>query len=156
MNAELKCLDGSILSVTPENMVTHDAILELQTRMLPHAIAMPVAEHHFAPGIYMRDFTLPAGQAVVGKTHRHDHMLVVMEGLAVIVSKFGRETVAGGFVALSKAGVKRVVLALEDTRFICVHSNPSDTQDLLIIEAEQIDSVMDEPEMQAHLFFERK
>lgn len=118
---------------------TRQQIVELQNAMVPHRCDMPDPKHFFAPGMYLRELTVPAGMLIVGKTHKHAHFLVVTQGLAEIISEFGRTTVGPGHISVSQPGAKRVVLALEDTQFLTVHVNSSDTEDLAIIEAEHIE-----------------
>ena len=113
-------------------------IQQLQESMVPIRDDMPEAEHFFAPGMYGRRFPMRAGDLVVGKTHKHEHLMMVLKGRAHIVTEHGRETVEAGHVSVSPAGAKRVVLAIEDTIFMTVHHNPEDTQDLKLIEAEHI------------------
>jgi hypothetical protein len=122
-----------------EVMVTRDQILRLQEAMLPLECGQPEPTHFFAPGMYLRELTVPAGMLLVGKTHKHAHFLVVTKGCAEVISEFGRDIVEAGHISISQPGVKRVVLALEDTQFITVHLNLSDTQDLEVIEATHIE-----------------
>lgn len=117
---------------------TREQIVRLQSEMLAHATAQPIPQHHFAPGMYMRELTVPKDMLIVGKTHRHAHFLFVMAGRAVVVSEFGGEIVEAGYFGISVPGVKRVVYALEDTLFLTVHANKDDSQDLEVIEAEHI------------------
>jgi hypothetical protein len=118
---------------------TRDQIIQLQEAMLPIQCSQPEPTHFFAPGMYLRELTVPAGMLLVGKTHKHAHFLVVTKGRAEVLSEFGRTVVEPGHISISQPGVKRVVLALEDTQFITVHLNSSDTQDLEVIEAEHIE-----------------
>lgn len=118
---------------------TRDQIVQLQEAMLPIQCEQPEPTHFFAPGMYLRELTVPAGMLLVGKTHKHAHFLVVTKGRAEVISEFGRTVVEPGHISISQPGVKRVVLALEDTQFITVHLNSSDTQDLEVIEAEHIE-----------------
>jgi len=118
---------------------TREQIISLQQAMLPVEVPMPEAKHHFAPGMYGREFSMPAGMVVVGKIHRHGHIMMVCKGRATVVDEFGRYEVAAGFVQSSRPGAKRVVYAHEDTTFVTVHLNPTDTQDLDFIEAEHIE-----------------
>jgi len=118
---------------------TRERILDLQSDMLPHQCEMPEAIHRFAPGMYMREFNMPAGMLVVGKTHKHAHFMMIMKGRAQIASEFGNEILEEGHISVSQPGVKRVVLALEDTRFITLHVNKEDSEDLAVIEAEHIE-----------------
>ena len=118
---------------------TRQKIQELQQSMLELRCDMPEAEHFFAPGMYGRRFSMPAGMLVVGKIHKHAHLMMVLKGRAEIVTEFGRDMVEAGHVSVSQPGAKRVVLALEDTVFMTVHHNPEDVEDLDEIEAQHID-----------------
>jgi quercetin dioxygenase-like cupin family protein len=89
--------------------------------------------------MYGREFSMPAGMVVVGKVHRHGHLMMVAKGRAIVIDEFGRYEVSAGFVQSSRPGAKRVVLALEDTTFVTVHLNESNTQDLCAIEAAHIE-----------------
>jgi len=120
------------------NGVSKSDIQRLQSAMLPIQTEQPEPLHYFAKGMYLRELTVPAGMLIVGKTHLHEHLLVVVSGEAEIISEFGREVVKGGHISTSQAGVKRVVLAKEDTKFLTLHLNPTDTQDLEVIENEHI------------------
>lgn len=119
-------------------------IEHLQAQMMPIATAMPEAVHHFAPGMYGREFSMPAGMLVVGKIHRHGHLMMVVKGRATVIDEFGRYEVQAGFVQASRPGAKRVVLAHEDTTFVTVHLNPTDTLDLEVIEAAHIEPESEE------------
>lgn len=124
----------------PDALVpTRGQIVQLQKAMLSVQCGQPEPTHFFAPGMYLRELTVPAGMLLVGKTHKHAHFLVVTKGRAEVISEFGRTVVEPGHISISQPGVKRIVLALEDTQFITVHLNFLDTQDLKIIEAEHIE-----------------
>lgn len=114
-------------------------IQELQNSMLEIRTDMPDPRHLFAPGMYGRELIIPAGMLVVGKIHKHSHLLMVLKGRSIIISQFGREIVEAGYFSVSQPGVKRVVLALEDTIFVTVHHNPEDIEDLEVIERQHIE-----------------
>lgn len=114
-------------------------IERLQEAMLPIQCEQPIPEHHFCPGVYARELVVPAGMLIVGKIHKHDHFIFVLSGKAEVASEFGKELVEAGHFSISKAGVKRVVLALEDTRFVTIHHNSEDSQDLSVIEDAHIE-----------------
>lgn len=52
--------------------------------LLPQMRAMPQAEcvekHHFGPGVYVREVTMPSGSVVVGKPHKVEHLCVMLQG----------------------------------------------------------------------------
>lgn len=141
MSAAPASVDTSTTEISIESgsTPTREQITKLQEAMLPIQCPQPEPTHFFAPGMYLRELTVPAGMLLVGKIHKHTHFLVVTKGRAEVISEFGRTIVEPGHISVSQAGVKRVVLALEDTQFITVHLNLSDTQDLEVIEADHIE-----------------
>lgn len=95
---------------------------------------MPL-KHSFAPGIYVREIFIPKGTILTGKIHRHAHPNFLMKGEVIVVTEFGgREHLKAPQSIISKAGTKRAIMALEDTIWITVHSNPDDETDLAKIE----------------------
>lgn len=118
---------------------TREKIQALQESMVPIQCEQPEPKHFFAPGMYLRELVVPAGMLIVGKIHKHEHFLLVLKGRAEVISEFGRMVVEAGHISISPAGVKRVVLALEDTQFVTVHVNKEDSHDLAVIEAEHIE-----------------
>jgi hypothetical protein len=113
-------------------------IIRLHRAMIPLAEPMPEPLHFWLPGLYIRVLTLRAGSTVVGKIHRHDHHLCVVSGHAEVADGFERFEVRAGYSGLSRAGAKRAVHCYEDTTFLTVHKNPTNTRDLAAIEAEHI------------------
>lgn len=122
------------LTTIPER----EDIVALHRAMLPIATEMPPPLHFWLPGLYLRVLTLPAGCTVVGKIHRHDHYLAVLKGHAEVVDGFSRFDVEAGYSGVSPAGAKRAIHCYEETTFLTVHKNPSNTRDLSAIEAEHI------------------
>lgn len=137
----LPAINPSVPEVAPAttDFPTREQITRLQSAMVPLQCEQPVPGHHFAPGMYLRELTVPAGMVIVGKIHKHAHFLLVISGLARVVSEFGDEIVGAGYIAVSQPGVKRVVHAIEETHFVTVHVNKEDSQDLEFIEAEHIE-----------------
>ena len=118
---------------------TREKIQKLQEAMIAIQCDQPEPRHFFAPGMYLRELIVPSGMLMVGKIHKHEHFLLVLNGKAEVISEFGRMVVEAGHISISPAGVKRVVLALEDTQFVTVHVNKEDSKDLTIIEADHIE-----------------
>lgn len=118
---------------------TFAQIEALQAAMIPIQTPLPEPVHHFAPGLYLRELTVPAGMLVVGKIHRREHPIIVLRGKAIIWSEHGTAVLEGGHLAISPPGIKRVALAIEDTTFLTIHANREDSRDLDVIEAEHIE-----------------
>ena len=52
--------------------------------ILPELRALPQLDckekHYFGPGLYVREVTMPAGAAVIGKSHKTEHLCVMLQG----------------------------------------------------------------------------
>jgi len=118
-----------------------EAILRLQDAIISEGrdvgpASCPV-KHHFAPGSYGREMTLPAGLVVVGKIHKHAHINVISKGrVQVFTEQEGVLELAAPCTFVSSPGTKRVVQVLEETVWTTVHV--TDKTDLAEIEREVI------------------
>ena len=118
-----------------------EAILRLQDAIIRGGrdlgpASCPV-KHHFAPGAYGREMTLPAGMVVVGKIHKHAHINVISKGrVQVFTEQEGVRELAAPCTFVSSPGTKRVVYVLEETVWTTVHV--TDKTDLAEIEREVI------------------
>lgn len=118
-----------------------EAILRLQDAIVYGDLDVgPAAckvQHHFAPGAYGREMTLPAGLVVVGKIHKHAHINVISKGrVQVFTEQEGVLELAAPCTFVSSPGTKRVVHVLEETVWTTVHV--TDKTDLAEIEREVI------------------
>lgn len=92
--------------------------------------------HEFTDGVYIRKMTMPAGELVVGAIHNHLHLWFLMKG-RVLISNNGEEIehIAPCYT-LSEPGSKRLIYAVEDSIFVNIHKNPSNTRDVNKLEEE--------------------
>lgn len=103
--------------------------LEEAMLQLPQ-VSVPV-KHHFGPGVYMREITMPAGAWAMGHAHRHDCVNIVISGKASMMGEDGRVVVLEGpKTFLSKAFQRKLGFIHEDLTHITVHPNPDDVRDL--------------------------
>lgn len=106
-----------------------------------------VLDHQFAPGVYMRTLSFKAGSLLVGKIHKHAHPNILSKGEVLVLTEGGGlEHLVGPVQMISPAGTKRAVYALQDTVWTTIHCNPTDTQDLELIENEVIAKTFEEYE----------
>jgi len=93
-------------------------------------------EHFFGDGTYSRLMRLKADDLIVGKTHRLDHVVVVLAGEIELACVSGTRTrVMGGQVFESKAGAKRAMYAVTDCAVLTIHPNPTNTRDMAELES---------------------
>lgn len=85
--------------------------LEEETLALPQ-VECPLV-HHFGPGIYLREVTIPEGTLVVGHSHRFSHLCILMSGTLRVLTGDGevKEWVAPA-IFTSPTG-RKVLLAVK-------------------------------------------
>lgn len=96
--------------------------------------ACPVVDL-FAPGIYARECTLPAGSICIGHEHTTTHLNIVLTGRARVLVGNEVKTIKAGDVFTSGPGTRKVGLIEETMRFLTIHPNPSDETDPAKLEA---------------------
>lgn len=94
-------------------------------------------DHYFSGGMYCRKLWREKGTLIVGKVHKQDHVFLCAKGKIKIWTDTGIKILEAGDVLESKAGTKRVTLALEDSIGITIHK--TDKTDLDEIEKELIE-----------------
>lgn len=93
-------------------------------------------KHTFADGVYIRQMDMAKGTVVVGAIHKHLHVWFLLAGDVTVATEDTTEDYVAPCYVLSTPGVKRVILANEDSIFVNVHKNPSNTQDIDELEKE--------------------
>lgn len=124
-----------------QNML-RKAVLGLEQVMLAAPDADKVAletMHNFTDGVYTRTVLMRAGSLITGKIHKQEHIVVVSQGAANVLSEeFGVKHITAPALFVSPPGVKRVLLIHEDMIWTTIHKNPTNTRDISILEAELI------------------
>ena len=92
--------------------------------------------HDFADGVYIRRMDLHKEAIIFGAVHKHLHVWFLLTGHVTIASKLGVEDYEAPCYIISPPGTQRVILANEDSIFVNIHKNPSDTRDVSKIEEE--------------------
>ena len=90
--------------------------------------------HEFTDGIYMRRMDLHAGALIVGAIWKHEHFCFLLKGHITVSDKHGVQDYIAPCYVRSLPGAQRVITAHEDSVFVNVHKNPTNTQDLKKIE----------------------
>ena len=114
-----------------------DVVRDVQQQLYssPDQIEVPI-QHHFAPGVYMRQMDAKAGTLVVSKMHRTEHMNILLSGSLTVATENGIELLKAPVVLKSMPGTKRIGYFHEDSSWITVH--PTDETDLELIEQQVI------------------
>lgn len=126
---------------------------ELQASMehLPQADC-PV-RHYFAPGMYLREMTIPCGIVVVGAVHKHEHLAILSQGTIRLTTEDGVQEFTAPATIHSYPGIKRVCYAVPTKMYgvglplpaviTTMHHNPTNTQDLAIITKEHVEATVE-------------
>ena len=112
-------LENSLISVADEvNIVTHQ-----NSKPFP-------LKHTFADGIYVRQMGMDKGSSVIGAIHNHEHVWFLLAGHISVATEDVIEDYIAPCYVVSTPGTKRVIHANEDSIFVNVHKNPSNTRDI--------------------------
>ena len=91
-------------------------------------------KHTFAHGVYVREMKVKKEMVIVGKIHQHDHISFLLSGKLLVATENGVKEFEGPCYFKATAGTKRVGYVVEDAIWINIHPNPTDTEDLKILE----------------------
>jgi len=125
------------LELLTKHVPTREEILRLQDEMAKMPQAELQTEHYFSQGMYCRKVFRKAGTIIVGKVHKKNHFFMCAQGQIIAWSEKGMVTLNAGDVLCSKAGTKRVTMAVTDAIGITVHK--TNKTDLDKIEKELIE-----------------
>ena len=117
--------------------VSREQIDRLQSEMVKMPQAELLTEHFFSPGMYCRRVYRSAGTLIVGIVHKEPHFFLCAKGEIIAWTENGMKKLQAGDLIESKAGTKRVTLAVTDAIGITIHR--TDKTDLDEIEAELIE-----------------
>ena len=125
------------LELLQKHVPTREEIQRLQDEMAKMPQAELQTEHYFSQGMYCRKVFRKAGTIIVGKVHKKDHFFMCAQGQIIAWSEKGMVTLNAGDVLCSKAGTKRVTMAVTDAIGITIHK--TNKTDLDKIEKELIE-----------------
>lgn len=78
--------------------------------------------HFFAPGVYLREITMPAGAYVIGKIHKTEHFNLIERGCVALIQEDGSvKELRAPYVFVSQAGVQKVLYIKEETVWRTIH-----------------------------------
>ena len=117
----------------------NEQIASIEAELLKYKqIEFPL-KHLFAPGVYIREITMPRGEhgvLVIGHEHKTEHFNIVLTGRAIVLSGEELHYISAPSVFVSKAGVRKVLVIVEDMRWLTVH--PTSETDLKKLEDELV------------------
>lgn len=130
----------SNLQISPEEL--REKMVEFEKRFEAHPKSVKGKEfdrmcplkHRFVDGAYVREIFMPKGTLLTSKIHKLRHPYFIMKGDCSVLTEKGLVRLKAPYHGITEPGTKRVLYIHEDTIWITVHTNPSNTKDLKRIE----------------------
>jgi hypothetical protein len=131
---DLELVEYTVPDEMPDTLLSVDALEAAMHEYGPQLVIEPV--HHFAPGIYAREITIPAGSLITGAIHRTAHLNIVSQGeITIWTEGEPARRIRAPFCFTAGVGARKVGFAHTDTVWTTVHPNPTDARDLELLEA---------------------
>lgn len=89
--------------------------------------------HHFGPGVYIREVTIPKGAMALGHKQRYEHLNVVLRGSVAIYDDGQAKVISGPLVFTGKPG-RKIGVCIEDCVWQNVYPNPDNCRDIETLE----------------------
>jgi len=125
---------------------TRKKILDFQSMLVSNADEINIVTHQdskifplkhtFADGIYVRQMSMNPGSVVVGAIHKHLHVWFLLTGRISVVTEEVTEDYISPCYVVATPGTKRVIYAHEESIFVNIHKNPTNSQDIEWLEKE--------------------
>ena len=113
-----------------------------------HHEAVPL-KHSFADQVYIRQMDMSKDTMVIGAIHKDLHVWFLLTGNLTIATKNGVEDYIAPCYVVAEPGTQRVIYANEDSIFVNIHKNPSNTKNIDKLEKELV--AMSKEEYEEHL-----
>ena len=91
-------------------------------------------DHFFAPGIYVRTLFIPAGFIVIGASHRHECLNILLKGTISIVNEHGEKVLAKAPLIFKAKTGQKAGYAVTDCWYASIHPNKNDITDIKQLE----------------------
>jgi len=115
--------ERALTCITLDQLSTQAAIDRLEEALLKFPQVEIPLTHSFAPGVYIREVTMPAGAFIIGHRHRTAHFNLALSGRAKVLVGDGEvATIQAPCVVQSEAGIRKVFLVEEEMRWATVHA----------------------------------
>lgn len=119
---------------------SREQIERLEDEMLAMPqVSIPVV-HRFAPKLYIREITVPAGVVMTGRVHKFEHFSAMISGEMSTLVGDKIERISGYQPFIAPPGIKRVGYTHTPVVWVTCHHNPDDLRDI-----EQIEAYLCEP-----------
>ena len=96
---------------------TSSTLDQIEAAMLSQPQVDCPVQHHFGPGIYMREAFLLAGTYVMGHSHKDEHMNIMLKGKMAVIVNGEAKVIEGPYIFTGQPG-RKFAYIIEDTVFV--------------------------------------
>ena len=107
--------------------------------------------HFFAPGLYVRELTVPDGMAFTTMIHASENIAFLMKGAITVYTEKGLERFEAPHMMVTKIGTKRAMTTHGEVIFTTAHHNPDNITDI-----DELVDIMTFKDETAYLEYEQK
>lgn len=111
------------------------AIPEQIDALEKHMLQLPQVEcpvlHHFGPGIYIREVTLPAGAVAIGHAQRYEQLNIMLTGKVAVIGDDGQVKILQAPLIFVGPPGRKIGYVVETTTWLNVYSTEERDIDLL-------------------------
>jgi hypothetical protein len=123
----------------------------------PLMLSMPQVDcpvvHHFGPGIYVREVTIPTGAIAMGHAQRSEHLNIVLKGAVAILDGGEWRTVTAPAIFVGKPG-RKFGYCIDECVWQNIFANPDNERDIATLEDRYFDKSEVAAKFQELLTFE--
>lgn len=111
-------------------------ILDVQDELTEEPqVKLPLL-HDFSKGVYCRQILMKKGTLVIGKTHKTEHLNIVMSGSASVLIDGEVKFIKAPYVFNSGKGIKKILYIHEEMVWATIHltdeTNPDKLEKLMV------------------------
>ena len=112
----------TIAEIFASDIPIREKIFQLESFLLQLPQADMPLIHRFADGLYSREIFIPRGTLLTGRIHKVEHFCIINKGDVSVLTEDGVKRFVAPSVFVSRAGIKRVIYAHEDTTWMTIHA----------------------------------
>ena len=121
---------GELVELANHQIERIDPLAGVEAAMLDaEQVDCPV-QHHFGPGIYIREAFLPAGTYVMGHAHKSEHLNVMLKGKMAVIVDGEAKVIEGPCIFTGQAG-RKFAYIIEDTVFQNIYATTETDLDVI-------------------------
>ena len=128
-----------LVEATNRDITLPAKLEQLESHMLElPQVECPVA-HHFGPGVYIREVTLPVGALAVGHAQRYEHLNIMLSGSVAVLDDGEQVNILKApMIFVGKPG-RKVGVVLETCVWQNVYPNPDNERDIDALESKWLE-----------------